>query len=438
MYRVFVMTVLAALLTANAAFARDFCFASACDPCEPAWGDPCEPLGSDLCKPTGNRKGSLFDQFTIYGWLQAGITVNAHGQRNTYTDAPSTPLDRNLDALSGNSFILMSKHPSDFSVYQLWLGAVKKADTSRGFDWGFNVDMLFGTDAKYGQSFGDQTFDYGWGSGDYNTSIIQLFGTVGYRDLQFRIGKFATGMTHEALPCVATFFHSYAFNCYNVPLHVFGVMADYSVSKRLTVSGGWNAGEQNSFENRFDDGAFLGNVTFTPGDRLKVAYNLYLGRSYGLGRGIADADTRFGRTYHTASQTVQSLVLSVNISPQWLYMIETAWSDNRYDSGTTKTFYTGINQHLIYTINKEWAAGLRAEWSHGKGTLFDIPDGQGNYRGYDLYALTLGANWTPNKWLIVRPELRHDWSDYNSGFRPFANGTKANQLSGRGSFIVKF
>ena len=220
-----------------------------------------------------------------------------------------------------------------------------------------------------------------------------------------------------------------------MPLHVSGVMADYSVSKRLTVSGGWTAGEQNSFTNRFDDSAFLGKVTFVPGDKLTVAYNLYFGRSYGIDK-VADAKDRFRRNYHTASHIVQSLILTANLVPKWMYMIETSWADNRYNnndplSDVPNASYVGINQHLIYTINKQWATGLRFEWNRGKNSLFDVSGGE----GYQLYALTLGANWTPNKWLILRPELRHDW--YNGG-TPFANGTKANQLSGGGSCIVKF
>jgi len=414
MSRTLAVTVLAVLLTASVSFAGDKNLFSACGPCEPVCG-----------------KNSLFDLFTIYGWLQAGITANDHGSRNSY-NGQSIPLDRRLDAFSGNTYLLMSKHQSDFSVYQAWLGMVKGADTSHGFDWGFNADVFFGTDARYGQCFGDQTFDHDWGSGDYNTSIVQLFATVGYRDLKVRIGKFASGMTHEALPCVASFFHSYAFNCYNTALHVSGVMVDYSVSKKLTVSGGWTTGQQNSFSNRFDDGAFLGNVTFTPSDRLKVAYNLYFGRTYGLDK-VADAATRYGRNYHTGSEIIQSLIVMVNLSKDWMYMIESVFVDDSYDSGAVKKSYTGINQHLIYTINKAWAAGLRAEWSHGKASLFD-PTG----KGYDAYALTLGANWTPNKWFILRPELRYDWSAYYNGFRPFANGTEANQLSGGGSAIVKF
>jgi len=58
--------------------------------------------------------------------------------------------------------------------------------------------------------------------------------------------------------------------------------------------------------------------------------------------------------------------------------------------------------------------------------------------GCDLYSLTLGANWTPNDWFILRPELRYDWTKYYNGLLPFADGTQPNQLSAGGSAIVKF
>jgi len=428
MSRLFAVAVLVASLTTSVSFAWDNCYYSACDPCEQAFCSPCGPIGC------GSGTGSLLDKFTLYGWVQSGLTVNNHGSRNTYNGA-STPLDRSLDAFSGNSYLLMSRHPSDLSVYQTWLGLMKGCDTSRGFDWGFQTDLLFGTDGRYGQCFGDQTFDHGWGSGDYNLSLMQIYGTVGYRNMKVRVGKFASGMSHEALPAVATFFNTAAFNCFNMPLHVSGAMVDYTVSKNLTVSGGWVAGQQNSFENRFGDNAFLGNVTLTPWDRLKVTYNLYCGWTHGLDR-VPDAATRFGRNYHTGTEIAQSLIFTVNLNKKWMYMIEGVLADNSYDTGTTKAYYTGLNQHLIYTINNAWAAGLRFEWSHAKGTIFDVANQ--TFDGYDSCAITLGANWTPNKWFILRPELRYDWTDYNNGFQPFASGTKANQLSGGGSVIVKF
>ena len=413
---------------------------SACQPCEPIFSDPCEPV----CRKSSCKKNSLWDQVALYGWIQAGISVNNHGSTNRYTDAPNTPCWRQLDALSGNSNLFMSKSPSNFTVYQAWLGARKDLDTKRGFDWGFQVDTLYGTDANATQAFGDQRFDFDWGTGDYHFSFVQMFAEVGYRNLKIRAGKFGPAMVHEALPAPMTFFHSFSYSCYNTVLTASGVTAEYKLSDRLAVTAGWTTGMHNSFSNRFSDNGFVGKITFAPADNLKFAYNVYYGESNGFNK-VANADD-FDRYYNTATHVIHTLICTVNLGKRWLYMIEGGWARNDYEQlmgADTITRSYGINQHLIYTINKRWAVGLRAEWSYAQGTIFDLPhltmvNGQPGGSGGDIYSLTLGTNWTPNAWFIVRPEIRYDWTDYANGFKPFAYGTKAEQLTAGGSFVVKF
>ena len=46
----------------------------------------------------------------------------------------------------------------------------------------------------------------------------------------------------------------------------------------------------------------------------------------------------------------------------------------------------------------------------------------GNY-----YELALGANWTPSSNLVVRPELRWDWSD-GTVAQPYDDFTKDSQF----------
>ena len=67
-----------------------------------------------------------------------------------------------------------------------------------------------------------------------------------------------------------------------------------------------------------------------------------------------------------------------------------------------------INQYLFYTINDCWAAGGRFEWYQNEGIYTDI--GQQS----DIYALTLGVNYSPNANLTFRPEVRWDWVDNNT------------------------
>ncbi len=420
---------------ASAQHPRDSCYdspASACDPCGFAKPEPCEK--SIFCDSTpGCKKSSLWDKVSVYGWIEMGIQTNNHGCTNEYTDAPNGPCSRNLDAFSGNTYLLMTQQQTDFHVNQVWVGVSKKLDTRRGFDWGFQMDTFFGTDGKYGQSFGDHTFDYDWGTGDYNTAIPQLYAEVGYRNLKVRVGKFASTMTHEALPAPATFFYSHAYGCFNTPLTFSGVIAEYKVSDRVSFSGGWTAGYHNSLVNRFDDSGFLGNFTVRPTDKTNISYNIYFGRSNGFDS-VADAGN-YGRYYDTATHVTQTIIFTWNISKKWMYMIEGVWNNNNYEWGPTdwSTNAHGINQHLIYTINKQWAVGARIEWSHAKGTIFDITG-----QGADLYELTFGANWTPTPNFILRPELRYDWCNYYDGFKPFGNMKHSDQLSGGCAAIFKF
>ena len=444
MYRTLTVAVISVvtLFMVNSAFSQSYqtCGVSACDPCDQTsnlFCNSCDPItGYGCC-----GKGSFWDKISIYGWVQAGMTFNDHGCTNSYTGGPVSPCSRQLDAFSGNSYLLLSKQPTNFGVYQTWLGVKKDLDAAHGLDWGFTLDTLYGTDGKYAQCFGDQSFDYGWGSGDYDFSFVQAYGELGCRNLTLRAGKFASAMTHEALPALATFFHSQSYTCYNMPLTFFAVTADYKLSDRLTLSGGWTPGYHTSFGNRFDDNGFIGRVKLRVTDNVNLAYNVYAGKSFGFDK-QADADL-YGRVYNSASHSAHSLICTVNLGKQWLYMIEGVFADNNYDhnnrQAAQRTFCGGINQHLIYTVNKCWAVGLRGEWSNNNGTMFDIPDqAYSGGEGCDIYALSLCANWTPNTWFILRPELRYDWSDYNNGFKPFANGTQASQLSAGGSFIVKF
>ena len=397
----------------------------------------CSDLGCSTAKQSPYR-------FT--GWMEAGITVNNHGSTNDYTDGVTSPASRNLTPFSGNSYLMMSEQPSDLKLSQLWFSFSRLMDAQHGFDWGFQGDFVFGTDAKYTQCFGDKTFDSDWGTGDYYSSFAQLYGEVGYRNVKVKAGKFAANMTHEALPAVASFFYSHAYLCYNTPLTVSGAVAEYSVNNCLSLSAGWTAGQMTSFENRFDDNGFLGGVTWKPSTSSSLAYHIYYGDNNGGNKLGMDA-LNYSRNYMSGEEVVHTLVYTRQLNKRWFYMAEGFYADNDYDgtlAGPTagdpfSTKAYGINQHLIYTINPCWAFGLRGEWQRAEGTIFDAAPYTGS-EGGDLYEVTLGINWRPTGKpnLLIRPELRYDWTDYDNGFKPFANATKSTQLSGGCSAVVMF
>lgn len=449
MIRFSLSVVLLVLVTAGTAQAGsllcDPCEPVQCNPCDEAACNPCDNIFGD-CRPSGRK--SLRDSIKIYGWLQAGITVNDHGNKNSY--GGGSPASRNLDPLAGNSYILGFAQPADLKVNQLWLGMTKAKDTRFGWDWGFQADFMFGTDAKYAQCFNDQTFDYGWGSGDYYDAFVQLYAELGYKDLTFRVGKFATLMCYEAVPGPLAFFYSHAYFCYNGPLTHQGAIAEYKINDKWTILGGWTAGYHNSLENPLNDNAFLGQLRYSLDQDRQLTYTLYTGWHNGSNK-LSNA-LKYNRNYHREEEVTMSLRYTWQMNRRWFYMVEGLWSQgDMKDVGAPqgaiigdviKKSY-GINQHLIYTINKKWSVGTRFEWLSGKGTFCDIapitnPDPSGAGQGTDLYALTFCANWNLLPNVNIRPELRYDWSFYKGGFKPFGGGDESEQLTGGLSVTVSF
>jgi hypothetical protein len=96
--------------------------------------------------------------------------------------------------------------------------------------------------------------------------------------------------------------------------------------------------------------------------------------------------------------------------------------------------------------------GVRGEWfrdddgfrvfSPGRTlSLVDpiyVDDGQGNVTGLNrpssYYAVTLGLNWKPLKWVMVRPNLRYDWADNANAFNN--GGADVNYAGNRQSQLL--
>lgn len=90
----------------------------------------------------------------------------------------------------------------------------------------------------------------------------------------------------------------------------------------------------------------------------------------------------------------------------------------------------GLNNELIYKLNRCWAFGLRGEWYREREEGHDI----------DFYQVSYGVNWTPAKRLTIRPEVRYDWVN-GDGDHAVAFGNDHNrstQLSGGISAVMKY
>ncbi len=404
-----------------------------------------EPTVSSSGQPAPPARTSIFDginrnrsRIAFYGWLQAGITVNEYGCKNRYDTPFVSPVNRQLAGNSGNSNLLMLEQQSDFKLNQLWFGVQRLLDTRHGFDWGFQTDVAYGTDLRYCQSFNDRTFDYDWGDGDYYLSIVSLYGDLGYKNLSIRAGKFNSEMSNESFSATETFFYTKSYAFFDAPT-VSGVRAAYQLNDRWTVLGAWTAGENTSLENRFDDNGFLFQVRCKPSRSTTLKYSYFLERNNGLNK-RPDAAETFGRNYLTQDAASHHAVFLWDLTPRWRYVAE-GFTSSRVMSqvqGDDDTgFSNGFNLNLFYKLNERWSFGGRYEWLRARNTLYDLRY-LTDAAGTEINSLALAVNWDPRPRLNIRSELRHDWTDYENGYKPFDRNAERNQLVFGCAMTLKF
>jgi hypothetical protein len=294
-------------------------------------------------------------------------------------------------------------------------------DTSRGFDWGARVDLVYGVDVDVMQTFGDETFDYNWGTNrhGYGLSAYQLYGTLGYKDFSVKAGKFYGLVGWEAAASLDNFFYSHSYCYWIEPATHMGVLATYDLTDRLSINGGWTTGMDSSFANPNGNKALLTGFTFALADNATVYYQFNGGRqNYGVSE-------RF-------NYFVQSLCFEWAVTNRFTYVLQyNLRNDNNRISNDRFSSY-GINNHFLYTLNDRWGAGMRFEWlrENGGNAFYLITP-----NAADFYQLSWGLNWNPRSNVSVRPEIRYDWCE---GASPFAGGTKRNQISGGCGIVLSF
>ena len=414
-----------------------------CNPCDPIACEPCDALACDPCDPCGNgcapvKAGKWF----LNGHMEAGFWANAHGEKSAYGGA-----NRGAILASGNTGLLQNTRLTGAQINQVYLSMGKKVDGRHGLDIGGTIDFTWGSDAYLVQTAGmesatghwsgmtptmpkgvmDQTG--AWGSGDYFSAFAQAYAELAYGRWNVIIGKFYAPFGSDSYKSTDNFFYTWSPNNLINPQVGGGAYASYKVSDKLTVIGGWVMPEE--IGESSNNNALLGGFVWTPSKRFNTRYAFAAGENHYDGN-FPGADYDYFTHSLTATTQINKRLKYVF---DWSYFhIKAAGTGDNLDA-------YGLNNEIIYQYNKRWAFGTRFGMIHGEAleTLID-PQGQVlNAWGGDWCFVSLGANWTPNKWLVVKPELRYDWMD--GGAAPatvFNTGENTYQFSGGMSAVVKF
>ncbi|GHT47217.1 hypothetical protein FACS189454_09410 [Planctomycetales bacterium] len=444
-----------------------------------------------LLLPPGRIACGTKGKFFVNGYAEAGFWANEYGQKTQYQYYDWDTSRHNEGAWRGNdpagdAGFLYNTANTGVQLNQFYISAGKSVNGRNGWDFGGTVDFTFGTDASMVQATGlevDPRHDtQGWGTGDYYSAFAQAYFEAEYKKWNVKVGKFYAPFGSEGYKSTDRFFYTLADTWGNVPATASGAYATYTVNKNLSVYGGW-VKPDNFFRDSSDsrNNAFLGGANWQYG-KLGLAYALAIGE---------DSAADFGSDYswlinmpHSSdfNYFVQSFVATYQVNKKLKYTFDWTLYNDVYKESYANTQYGlanlrntnsayAISQSLIYEYNKKWAFGVRFGWYHdGNGSYYHDQDPAtnllvpGDYwtrnnQNRDRYDISLGANWTPTKWLLIKPEIRYDIIDnvqeeyIEHGYGPeattktsargIANYDKSGvpqkeQLSGGISAIVKF
>ncbi|MEM6329263.1 MAG: outer membrane beta-barrel protein [Planctomycetota bacterium] len=351
---------------------------SCCQPspcCEPCGHSCC--LFGDCCLGEPCSLKGLVDPCDCcavnFGlWTQIGY----HSQQ--------TPLSRNFGDLRAFNDV-----PDQINLHQQWLWAEKVADGSCGVDWGFRFDIAYGTDAQKTQSFGNDSpvwdASTGFDRGEYGWALPQAYVELAAGDWSVIAGHFFTLVGYEVVTAPDNFFYSRSLTFFNSePFTHTGVLATYSGLENIELYGGWTLGWDTGFDQALGGSSWLGGFSGAISDDITFTYISTAG-NFGL-----RSQGRDGYSH--------SLVFDVALSNNLNYVLQS----DLVDLDEIGQEQIGINQYLFYNVNDCLAYGARLEWWKADSQSF--------------YEITYGLNYRPHANVVIRPEVRHDWTPSDVGY----------------------
>jgi len=382
------------------------------------------PAGEPTVSPTPESR------FKISGWIDTGITFN-----------PDSPQDNQ------NFGRIFDDRANEPLLNQVVINFERALAPKLGeFDWGFKLQFMYGSDARFIHSLGlfDDTAATSILQPDLVEAYLNLhFPVITEGGLDLKLGKFVTLEGAETIDPHTNFFysHTYIFN-FGIPFNHTGALATWRATSHLNLVAGLTRGVNTSVDDNNDSIAFHGGI----------------GLDLNEGKIVVSAAT------HIGPETPNN-----NHDQRYLNTITTTWkitdkltsiTDLNYahDAGADADAY-GVAQYFTYAINSWLTAGVRGEiFRDDKGfyvvsfandhdpmrTLEGEPtiDPRTVGGGKTTYgAVTLGLNIKPTvpkaaASLAIRPELRFD-SALN-GTHPFNDSSQLNQFTAGIDVIISF
>lgn len=336
------------------------------------------------------------------GWISMGYYN--HNERLSFNDG---------DSLAFNDL------PDKFNLDQAWIYVEKTAESdgcNTGF--GYRFDAMYGVHGHAAQSYGNPnsfepvfgknlgTWDASLDHGPYAWAMPQLYGEVARGDTKTKLGHFFTPVGYEVIPDTGNFFYSHTLTHYNSePFTHTGALATFEATDTLTLVAGWVLGWDTGFDQYLSGNCYVGGFTFKPSDDITFTYMNTIGNLGWRSGG------EFGFSQHIVG------IFNLTSNTTWVLQSDYLRTDGIITDPTFANEDGGITNYLIYKLNDCWSIGGRIEWWKTNALVADPAS---------FYDITGGLNYHANANLVIRPEIRYDWTPSEVAFDN-ATGEDYNQ-----------
>jgi Putative beta-barrel porin-2, OmpL-like. bbp2 len=353
------------------------------------------------------------NQFYIRSWIDQGVTFNTASPEN-HQNGPNIFNDRS----------------NEYEMNQLYLIMARDAITDGTcWDWGARVDLLYGTDYFFTTALGLETWDSGrqrWNvnegprvsaNGDpapmYGLAMPQIyaeFATPIGNGLSVKLGHFYSILGNESVMAPDNFFYSHNYAMYyGMPITHTGMLLTYNLHPTVKLHAGLTRG-WNKWEDPDTTLSFLGGISFQSwNERASLDFAIESGSD---GHGLID--------HSPHNRTVMSTVFNRKIGGRTKYALEAVLGNQSQGvigsqfTGETAYWY-GLTNYLYYQTSANTTWGCRFEWfcDEENSRILSLPL-TSMVQGRNYFDITFGCNWKPGPRMVVRPELRWDWSDVST------------------------
>ncbi|TAN52829.1 MAG: porin [Methylococcaceae bacterium] len=337
------------------------------------------------------------------GWATAGFTYN--------TDDPAD---------HGNGPVSMNYRANEFHLHQMNLFLERAVQKGAAWDVGGRMDVMFGTDTPYTQATGH------WDVGLIDKRSLRLYDLAlpqAYAEvyapwgqgLTTKIGHFYSIIGYESVPSPPNFFMSHTYSFKSSPFTTTGFLSSYALNDNLTFNAGAVTGPDN-FDRHLGAWSFMGGFNWNSDDQAT-------GFSFSILDGPTDDTASSNLSYYTA-------LFHQDFTPKLHYVLQHDRGFQHAALGAQDAEWYSVVHYLTFDVADTWGVGLRGEW-------FRDDDGVRFSAGAaDYFAVSGGLNWKPTTWLMLRPEVRYDWTGAQTA--PFDGNHRTHQLLLGMDAVVRF